>query len=187
MTTNAAIGDFVDACIVDPAAARRLAAENPLLLQARWAGDPLLHWIVIENFAVGATTLLGLGVPVDERDEAGCTPLFYAAILGRTDCARLLLDRGADPNALNDRLHGNPLHCSVRSQSIDCAYLLLERGARGDYQLDTMETVFHAMRDWPPIQRDALVEALARRGTTRSAVFAKLAGGYSSPEEAFGW
>ncbi|MBL8752825.1 MAG: ankyrin repeat domain-containing protein [Planctomycetes bacterium] len=187
MTTNAAIGAFVDACIVDPAAARGLAAADPGLLRARWAGDPLLHWMVIEDFAGGATTLLDLGVAVDEVDGFGRTPLLYACTLGRLGCVRLLLARGADPNACNDHLGENPLHCAIRRAALDVVLALLGHGARGDYVLPTLETAFGALRDWSPADRQLAVEALARAGVTRDAVFAKLQAGYSSPEEAFGW
>ena len=89
MIDAAAIGAFVDACIADPSAARRLAAANPELLQAQWAGDPLLHWMVIEDFAAGAATLLDLGVQVDARDDAGRTALHCACAAGRRGASRL--------------------------------------------------------------------------------------------------
>ena len=181
------VGAFVDACIQDAAKAKALAAADPSLLHARWAGDPLLHWMVIEDFAAGMTTLLELGAAVDDRDTAGRTPLHYACALGRLGCARLLLARGADANMLNEHFGENPLHCAVRSESLDAAVLLLAHGARADYVLSTLETVFSAMADWEPASRQMLVEQLARAGTTRESVFAKMPPAYESPEEAFGW
>ncbi len=182
------VGAFVDACITDPAEARRLAAADPELLQAQWAGDPLLHWMVIEDFVGGATVLLDLGVPVDGRDSCGRTALHYASCQGRLGCARLLLSRGADANAVNDHFFENPLHCAVQSQAGDVVLLLLGHGARADYLLSTHETVFSAMQDWPSSSREQLVARLTRDGITRDSMFAKMGNlGYESPEQAFGW
>ena len=45
------------------------------------------------------TDLLDNGAAVDERDDQGETALHHAARWGRADEAKLLCDRGADPNA----------------------------------------------------------------------------------------
>lgn len=45
------------------------------------------------------TDLLDSGAKVDERDDQGETALHYSARWCRGDEAKLLLDRGADPNA----------------------------------------------------------------------------------------
>lgn len=182
------VGAFLDACIERPDEARRLAAADPSLLEARRIGSPLLHWCVIEDFPVGAATLLDLGVPVDSRENSGRTPLHHACALGRLGCARLLLQRGADGNAPNDHLAENPLHLAVQSPSLDVALLLLDHGVRADYVLSTAETVFSAMQQWSSASRPSLLDALAERGVTRESVFAQLEEyGYESAEQAFGW
>lgn len=58
-------------------------------------------------------------------------PLHVMARRGNATCLKLLLDAGADPNALGD-LSFTPLHDVMRSQSLECARLLLEAGARTD-------------------------------------------------------
>jgi ankyrin repeat protein len=182
------VGEFLDACIDRPDEARRLAAADPSLLQATQVGSPLLHWCVIEDFPSGATTLLDLGVPVDQHEDSGRTPLHHACALGRLGCARLLLRRGADANAINDHLGENPLHLAAQSASLDVVLLLLDLGARADYVLSTMETIFGAVQGWVPGSRAMLLGALAPRGITRESMFAKMGNcGYATPEQAFGW
>jgi len=188
-TPNDPVGDFVDACIDDAGRARSLAAADPSLLQARWRGDPLLHWLVIEDFAVGVATLLDLGVPVDTPDDDGKTALHQAARCGRLGIARILLKRGADANAVDERLDENPLHIALTGGHVDVAYLLLTHGARGDYLLPGLCTAFGAMRELHPEVRQMLVELLAARGVTRDGLFRslRLDAGYDTPEQAFGW
>jgi len=185
------VGDFVDACIDDAAKAKQLAAADPSLLQAQWHGDPLPHWMVIEDFAAGLTTLLDLGVPVDRPDDNGTTPLHQAARLGRLGVARMLLRRGADPNAFDAHFGENPLNLAVSNHHIGVAALLLEHGARGDYLLPGLDTVFRSMHGLDPATRDSLLELLAARGVTRDGLFRSLNlarhYGCETPEEAFGW
>ena len=58
-------------------------------------------------------------------------PLHLVARRGNTTCLKLLLDAGADPNALGD-MSLNPLHAAVRGGHLECAKVLLEAGARTD-------------------------------------------------------
>jgi uncharacterized protein len=73
------------------------------------------------------------GGPVDRRfddgDCRGCTLLHRAAERGQLTMMRRLLDRGADPNALDAR-RMTPLHHVARGlQSAKAAMLLVSRGA----------------------------------------------------------
>ena len=45
--------------------------------------------------------LTARGASVHERDESGSTALHHAAVEGRADCVRALIDAGADVNAVN--------------------------------------------------------------------------------------
>lgn len=182
------VGDFIDACIDRPDEARRLAAADPSLLFATRIGSPMLHWMVIEDFVRGAETLLDLGVPVDSIDDSHQTPLHHASALGRLGCARLLLQRGADPNAYNDHLGSNPLGWAALRPHIDMILLLLGAGARGDHISTTTDNLFGRMAHWADHEREPVLAELRRRGITRETVFAKLSDfGYENAKEAFGW
>jgi ankyrin repeat protein len=68
--------------------------------------------------------------PVDRRSADGFTALHLAAFFGRPDAARLLLDRGADPNRwATGELTVQPLHSAVAGGNEAVAALLVERGA----------------------------------------------------------
>lgn len=55
-------------------------------------------------------------------------PLHLVACRGNATCLKLLLDAGADPNALGD-MSFTPLHYVIWSRSLECARLLLKAGA----------------------------------------------------------
>uniref|UniRef100_A0ACD5TB02 Uncharacterized protein n=1 Tax=Avena sativa TaxID=4498 RepID=A0ACD5TB02_AVESA len=69
-----------------------------------------------------------LGIPVDSRSSSGDTPLLLAATFRRTATAACLLERGADPRALDSDGH-TPLHWTAYNGDRELATLLLQRGA----------------------------------------------------------
>jgi ankyrin repeat protein len=80
---------------------------------------------VVQNYLAGVGEVDGR---FDEGGCDGCTLLHAAADGGQAKVARLLLDRGADPNAVAG--HGRtPLHFAVGGQSAEVVRLLLRRGA----------------------------------------------------------
>jgi ankyrin repeat protein len=64
-------------------------------------------------------------MPVDVKDHLDTTPLHYAALYGNTESVRILLDRGADPNARN-KSEATPL--IYGAYNFDKTRLLIEKG-----------------------------------------------------------
>uniref|UniRef100_T1IVR9 SOCS box domain-containing protein n=1 Tax=Strigamia maritima TaxID=126957 RepID=T1IVR9_STRMM len=58
----------------------------------------------------------------------GTTPLRLAATSGEVECAKLLLDNGADVNATDFKAQ-TPLFLAIKNNQIECADLLLQYGA----------------------------------------------------------
>lgn len=79
----------------------------------------------------GLESILLSGVAAGERDEAGWTPLHFAAFTGREDILRLLIQKGADANAASP-LGLTPLHLAAQNNRTNTVRLLLDKGARPD-------------------------------------------------------
>ncbi|MGE0658438.1 MAG: ankyrin repeat domain-containing protein [Reyranellaceae bacterium] len=60
-----------------------------------------LHETAASGDVAAATRLLAAGAAIDARDGHGRTPLHVAGHVGHYDMARLLLEKGADANALD--------------------------------------------------------------------------------------
>jgi ankyrin repeat protein len=99
---------------------------------------------------------------VDDRGPDGCTALHLAARFGQMEVARLLLGRGADPNAisLNDE-RVTPLYSAVVAKHRDTATLLLALGASpNSVQLGGWTALHAAARNGD----QAIVDMLQLRG-----------------------
>jgi ankyrin repeat protein len=77
----------------------------------------------------GVRAALASGADVNARSEEGDTLLMYAAVYSTADCMKLLVDKGANPNA-RDRRDGTALMRSVKD--LDKVRLLVDRGAEVD-------------------------------------------------------
>jgi ankyrin repeat protein len=116
----------------------------------------------VGNVEVVRTLLSSDRASVDDRGPDGYTALHLAAYYGQMEVARLLLGRGADPNAvaLNES-RVTPLHCAVAAKHRDTASLLLALGASSN-------AVRHG--GWTPLHvaarngDEAIVDMLVLRG-----------------------
>jgi ankyrin repeat protein len=138
-----------------------------------------LHRAIDAGDARAVASLLDAGANVNEpirsneqhSSEWGNTPLHLAARDGRDDIVRLLLSRGANFNAQNDR-GITPLHLAAAARE-STAQLLLDAGARVDLADERGQTALHwAATDAQPtmiallVARGAKVNARDRDGRT---------------------
>jgi len=111
--------------------------RDPLAVYRRGCiGESVLHWPAHNGYVEVVAYLLDHGafIGADEIGLYGGKPLHWAAEHAPA-CVKLLLERGADPNARNlmsNEFEGyTPLHMMARQadECIDCARLLLAAGA----------------------------------------------------------
>jgi ankyrin repeat protein len=101
-----------------------------------WSPDGFtpLHLAVFARNPAAARALIDAGADLNAISSASfaqVTPLGTAAAFDVNDVARLLLERGADPNATAD--HGStPLHAAAANGNRELVQLLLEHGASPD-------------------------------------------------------
>ncbi|CBY07918.1 unnamed protein product [Oikopleura dioica] len=91
-----------------------------------------LHEAASKKSAQIMTHLLMSGVDLDTTDCFGVTPLFTAVISGSHECAKLLLERGADVDNGRAGFSENPatpLHEAARRGDLKMCEILLEHGA----------------------------------------------------------
>jgi ankyrin repeat protein len=72
-------------------------------------------------------------------DDRSGTPLVRAAERGHLEVARLLLERGADPNVPEEgnAPHGRALYAAVYNKHVDVARMLLEHGADPNQEVES--------------------------------------------------
>lgn len=80
-----------------------------------------------------AELLLGVGVPLDEPDRSGLTPLFQSFNHKGINLTRFLLTRGAD---LHRKSRFQPLHKSIELENEDLVELVLSNGFGIEDQFD---------------------------------------------------
>jgi ankyrin repeat protein len=148
---------------------RRFIAAEPGLL--REIKDPGLLALAVKHRQLEvAQLLLDLGADVDERilleqveepTESWGMPLWNAALAGDLAMTRLLLDRGADPNA-NVYASGWPLRNAWGHEDDSVKKLLLERGAKPQpYMVAEMHDIAEAKRLLTDAPSEELVKELA--------------------------
>jgi ankyrin repeat protein len=80
----------------------------------------------------------------DLPDDAGYTPLHYAAYFGHTDVARYLIAIGADVSSISmDPLRNQPLHAAATSGHPEISRVLLDAGADVNAEQSGQWTALH--------------------------------------------
>jgi len=85
----------------EAAVRRRLATPGAAERKDAFYGRTPLTWATLQGDPAIVAAVLDAGGDVDERDGNGNTPLHAAAYFGREAAGRLLVERGADPRAVN--------------------------------------------------------------------------------------
>jgi ankyrin repeat protein len=126
------IEQFLGACLAgDRHQAERLLAERPDLPERLRAEDRALIVEAAGSRPVETIALmLDMGFSVDDRNDLGERPLHNAAYAGKAEVVRLLLERGCDVNARDDRFSCTAL-----------AFATVGSGEQGGRPGDWVETV----------------------------------------------
>lgn len=92
-------------------------------------GRKPLHFAVMEGHLAWVTRALDAcdNAGIDDTDNEGCTPAYFAASRGHVACLRELLRRGADVTKPSSRR--TPLHSAAVWGHEDCVSVLLAAGA----------------------------------------------------------
>ena len=86
---------------------------------------------------------LAAGTDVNAKNERGATPLHRAATFGHKEIAELLIDKGADVNAMGGLLGWTPLHWAASEGRKEVANLLINKGADVNAATDNGVTPLH--------------------------------------------
>lgn len=88
-------------------------------------GDTPLHVVRCEKIA---ELLVENGGDIHKRNFEGETPLHAATHIGRLDCMKYFIEKGAEVDATS--VYGTPLEMAIVNGSIDAIDILLEAGAK---------------------------------------------------------
>lgn len=113
------------------------------------------------------TELIEAGADVNAVNEFRQTPLHKAIELGRRETAELLLDKGANINAVTIGGKETPLHVAVRCNRKELVELLLNKGANINAVDNLDMTPLHFALKY---NREELVRLLLDRGANVNAV-----------------
>ncbi|XP_051886499.1 cortactin-binding protein 2 isoform X2 [Pristis pectinata] len=124
------------------------SGRSPSLIPSLMPGGPvplggrstLLH----QAAAQGNVTLLSMllnedGIDINHPDEEGSTALYSAAKYGYTDCVTLLLNSGAQVDAVGKNLF-TPLCAAAAEGHVGCTEMLIANGASINYAAEEDQT-----------------------------------------------
>ena len=127
------------------------ASSQALMAVKQWPGDSNysqrgpkqmtgLHLAAYFGVSEAANTLLSHGQSADLKDSYSRTPLSYAAANGHKAVVKLLLEKGAEPEAKDSKYGRTPLWWAVENGHEAVVKLLLEKGAELEAKDDNGRT-----------------------------------------------
>lgn len=109
-----------------------------------------LHWSVAAGQSKGRLAcleaLIKAGADIEGTNNGGFTPLHYACATGKTDCAALLLQNGANVDVQGFTNRQTSLHCAAQRGDEECVTLLLDNGAYVNIVDSNGDTPLHFAR-----------------------------------------
>ncbi|MEW6263396.1 MAG: ankyrin repeat domain-containing protein [Thermodesulfobacteriota bacterium] len=116
---------------------RALAPQGPSINAVdRASGATPLTWACMKGIKPAiAAHLISLGADIEQMDGEGNTPLGTAATYGNAAAARLLLEKGANPNAPDGRKNLPIILASGHSGHLEIVQTLTAKGAKIEDQI----------------------------------------------------
>ena len=149
LESGATLDLFSASALGDIESVRSLLAADSTRANCLYAdGIPAIHIAIRMDHREIVAALLSVDGSIDVKNSDEVTgvwgkPLHVAASWGRTDIARLLLEKKADINA-EDSEQATPLHLAVLAGNISTVKLLIEEGAK----LDVVDKVGKTLLDY---------------------------------------
>ncbi|XP_038272964.2 26S proteasome non-ATPase regulatory subunit 10 isoform X2 [Dermochelys coriacea] len=135
----------------------RLREDRGLATRSDQDRRTALHWACSAGQTDVVHFLLGLGVPVNDKDDASWTPLHIAASAGHDEIVKALIGKGAqiavmllqnraDPDA-TDHFESTPLHRAAAKGNLKMIQILLQYKASVNMQDSEGNTALHLACD----------------------------------------
>lgn len=141
---------------------RQTAVEAVLTSALAGAVLDIFEAVALGRIELLRTFLDAEAAALSATSPDGFTPLHYAAFFQRSECAQLLIERGADVNAAAaNAMQTSPLHGAAAAHDLALVELLLERGADPNAVQLMGYTALHAAAQHGDV---AMVRALLNHG-----------------------
>lgn len=146
-----------------------------LITNAQSGTDPSQDLMNLDMTAAGAydsaLQLLDSGASANAYTKDGDRAIFHAVKSGNRDIARLLLERGADPNVSYNDATGSPLDSAVSAGDPEMVSLLIKWKAGVNYKMRGAQTALHtACMQKESEQASAIITVLLQSGADVNAV-----------------
>jgi inversin len=121
-----------------------LIKHDPHLAEAKdQMGRYAIHLAAGEgNCAIVDALLKSKVTKIGFRDDLLRTPLHWCCVRGHVACTKLLCDRGANLNKV-DQYGASPIHYAAEKNFADCVHVLVKMGAITDIKDENGETPIH--------------------------------------------